>query len=76
MADSQDKPSASSVRSVYKKESVVRGHHIYQKSWTPVIGEVLTVEREENNQHDDYAVAAMKNGNIFGHVLHSICVTR
>ena len=68
MADNQGKPSALSVRSVYKKESVVRGHHIYQKSWTPVIGEVLTVEREENNQHDDYAVAVTKNGDIVGHV--------
>ena len=75
MADSQrnpGEPAASSVHSIYKKESVVRGHHIYQKSWTPVIGEVLTVEREENNPHDDHAVAVMKNGNIVGHVPRSI----
>ena len=38
-----------------------------------MIGEVLTVEREENNQHDDdYAVAVTKNGDIVDHVLHSI----
>ena len=72
MANSQGKPSASSVRSVYKKESVVRGHRIYHKSWTPVIGELLTVEREEDSQHDDYAVAVTKNGDIVGHVLRSI----
>ena len=40
---------------------MVRGHHIYQKSWRPVMGEVLTVEREKINQHDDYAVAVTKN---------------
>ena len=72
MAVSQGKPSASSVSSMYKKESVVRGHHIYRKSWAPVIGEVLPVEREEDNQHDDYAVAVMKNGDIVGHVPRSI----
>ena len=55
-----------------KKESVVTGHHIYKKSWTPVIGEVLPVEREEDNQDDDYAVAVTKSIDIFGHVPRSI----
>ena len=27
------------VRSVYEKESEVRGHHIYKASWMPSIGE-------------------------------------
>ena len=72
MADSQGKPSASSMRSIYKKESMVRGHHSYQKSWTLVIGDVLIVEREEENQHDDYAVTVMKNGDIVGHLPRSI----
>ena len=48
--------------------SVVRGHHIYKKSRTPVI-EVLPVEREEDSQHGHYAVAVMKNGDIVDHVL-------
>ena len=52
------------VRSVYEKENVVRGHHIYKASWTPSIGEELSVEREDDNQHD--------NGNIIVHVLRSI----
>ena len=72
MAVSQGKVSASTTRSVYKKESMVRGHHIYKKSWTSMIGEVLPVEREEDNQHDDYAVAVMKNEDIAGHVPRSI----
>ena len=49
-------------RGVYEKESVVRGHHIYKTVWTPVIGEELPVEREEDNQHDQHAVAVVKNG--------------
>ena len=48
-------------RGVYEKESVVRGHHIYKASWTPVIGEELPVpvEREEDNQHDEHAVVVL-----------------
>ena len=41
------------VRSVYEKESVVRGNHIYKASWTPRIGEELS---EDDNQHDNHAV--------------------
>ena len=41
------------------------------KSWTPVT-EVLPVEKEEINQHDDYVVAVMKKGDIVGHVACSI----
>ena len=37
-----------------------------------MIGEVLPVEREADNQHDDYAVAVMKNRDIVGHMPHSI----
>ena len=59
-------------RGVYKKESVVRGHHIYKTVWTPVIGEELPVEREEDNQHDQHAVAVVKNGDIVGHMPRSI----
>ena len=59
-------------RGVYEKESVVRGHHIYKTVWTPVIGEELPVEREEDNQHDQHAVAVVKNGDIVGHIPRSI----
>ena len=37
-----------------------------------MIGEVLTVERVDNNQHDDYAVAVTKNEDTVGHVPCSI----
>ena len=32
-------------------ESVVRGHHIYKRTWTPVLGETLQIEMEEKNDY-------------------------
>ena len=37
----------------YTIESVIRGHHVYIKSiWYPILGEQLTLEREDGNSHD------------------------
>ena len=52
----------------YSVESVVRGHHIYKSIWTPLIGEVLTAELEEDNTEDQYAVAVIRAETIVGHV--------
>ena len=30
----------------------VQGHHVYHTVWTPVIGKVLPVKREETNLYD------------------------
>ena len=49
-------------RAVYEKESVVRGHHVYKAIWTPVIGEELEVRTEDDNDHDQHAVAVVKDG--------------
>ena len=35
--------------STSSKDSVVRGHHIYKATWTPVLGEELPVLREPGN---------------------------
>ena len=43
----------------FETDSSVRGYHVYQDNWTPVIGERLNYEREEENPRDRYAVAAM-----------------
>lgn len=56
-------PSAS-----FHYQSFVRGHHVYLSEWTPTIGEVLVVRRELNNEHDQYAVAVIKEGEVVGHV--------
>ena len=56
-------------RSVFNKDSVVLGHHIYKTNWMPVVGKKLTLETKDDNEHDEHVVAVMKNGNIVGHVL-------
>ena len=56
----------------YQKVSVVRGHHIYKVVWTPEVGEVLQVRTEDGNEHDEHAVAVVKDGLIVGHVPHSM----
>ena len=67
MADSQD----SDAPSFTVKESVVRGH-VYKVVWTPVIGELLPLRAEENNEHDNHAVAVVKGDCVVGHVPQSI----
>lgn len=53
---------------VFQMESFVRGHHVYQASWTPSVGEVLPVRRELANEHDRFAVAVLKDGEVVGHI--------
>ena len=38
--------------SVYLMESVARGHHVFKQVWIPVVGEVLTVDREPRNAEE------------------------
>jgi len=53
----------------YITDVCVRGFHVYQAVWRPVIGEELPCVREESNNKDRYAVAIMKPGvGIVGHV--------
>ena len=49
-------------------QSVIRGHHIYKHIWQPLVGEMLTLEREEGNNHDKFAVSLLKNATVIGHV--------
>ena len=50
----------------FRIESTVRGHHVYKSLWTPVIGEELRVQIEDN-PFDNFAVAIWKDV-IVGHV--------
>ena len=59
-------------------DSCVRGFHVYQDIWTPVLHEELDCERERGNIEDLYAVAVKKNGHIVGHIprkISAICST-
>ena len=59
-------------RSVFEKESLVRGHHICKVYWTPVIEEEITLVTEDDNEHDEHAVSVMKDGYSVGHVPRSL----
>ena len=50
----------------------VRGFHVYNDRWTPVLGEVLMCEVENGNTSNTYAVAIKKGGEIIGHVPRTI----
>uniref|UniRef100_A0A1X7VJY3 HIRAN domain-containing protein n=1 Tax=Amphimedon queenslandica TaxID=400682 RepID=A0A1X7VJY3_AMPQE len=52
----------------FKKGSVIRGHHVYKRVWTPVFGEILSATRKEDNSFDKHAVAILKDGLIVGHL--------
>ena len=43
---------------VYLHESVVCGHHIYKRVWSPIIGKVLL--REEESERNRFAVCLLK----------------
>ena len=59
-------------RATYETDSCVRGFHIYQDIWTPVIGEELLCEREEGNPNDRYAVPVLNVSMVVGHVARHI----
>ena len=48
--------------------SIIRGHHVYNTSWTPYLSEELVLAAEESNLFDRHAVAVLKNGEIVGHM--------
>ena len=42
--------------------------HVYQETWTPVIGECLECRHEPRNLEDKNAIAVIKDGTVVGHV--------
>ena len=40
---------------------VIRGYHVYQRIWTPHVGEKATTVREPGNKHDRFAVAVLED---------------
>ena len=51
---------------------MVRGHHIFRRIWTPVIGQLLQVQAETGNERDPHAVATVHNDAIVGHLPREI----
>ena len=48
--------------------SFIRGYHIYQSFWTPMLGDTVICVAEPNNKYDKTAVATLINNRICGHV--------
>ena len=46
----------------------MRGYRAYKVIWNPRIGEVLPLEREQNNSRYQFAVAIKRTGTAVGHV--------
>ena len=40
---------------------IICGYHVYQRIWTPFVGEKATTAREPGNQHDPYVVAVLED---------------
>lgn len=51
-----------------RRESCIRGHHIYKEIWDPTVGEVVQCKREPRNAADRYSVAVTKGGVVVGHL--------
>ena len=47
-------------------------HHVYKNIWAPFAGEQLSLQAEEDNEHDKYAVAVLKDDYVVGHVPRAI----
>ena len=54
--------------------SVIRGHHVYKEVWTLHVGEMLALQQEIGNVHDQFAVAVMMQpaATIVSHVLREL----
>ena len=64
--DIKQRRNATIMTTSFRIESTVRGHHVYKSLWTPVVGEELRVQIEEDNIFDEFVVAVFKDGNIVG----------
>ena len=60
---------------VYLHESVVQGHHVYKRVWSPVVGEILQLSCEEDNDHDRFSVSVMKAEFVVGHAPRRLSCT-
>ena len=68
--------SASANQVSYKKDSMIRGFHVYHSVWKPFIGEELCCMRELSNSQEPFSVAVMKGSIVVGHMprkISSIC---
>ena len=58
----------------FTTEWCIRGYHIYQGTWTAIVGEELHCELDLTNSVDTSAVAVIKDGQTVGHVPRKISI--
>ena len=49
-------------RKSYIKVSVIERHHVYNAIWMPTIVQELSVQLEDNNEHDEHVDTVIKDG--------------
>ena len=61
----------------FEKANCIRGFHIYQDNWTPILGKRLVCKNGPGNPRDRCAVAVCKAGDeIVGHLPRNISIMR
>ena len=56
-------------------DTCVRGYHVYQDVWVPVMDEMFSCFREDGNPHDPFAMKVTKAGITVGHLPNKISST-
>ena len=51
--------------SILEGNCCIHGYHVYHSIWDITVGKELLCERELTNLHDRYAIAAIKDRNVF-----------
>ena len=52
--------------------SFVRGYHAYKDIWDPVVGQMLQLRRQPDNNEDSHAVAVLNEETIVGHMPYNL----
>ena len=57
---------------VFEFQSYVTEHHVYEDTWTPILGEKLSTATEPEHYHNKYAVKVLKENEVVWHVPRDI----
>ena len=52
---------ATAVPCSFSASGLIQEYHVYQRIWTPHVGEKATMVREPGNEHNRFAVTVLKN---------------
>ena len=58
----------SKTKSTTVAATAVRGYHVFQVSWSPMVGDELVCKHERNNCHDAHAMGVYCEEKLVGHL--------